>query len=82
MRVIGGEYGGRELMTPKGRGTRPTSDRVREALFSILGDVEGARVLDLYAGSGALRIEALSRGAPPTSPGRHSQLRTVSWARP
>jgi 16S rRNA G966 N2-methylase RsmD len=55
---------------------------VREALFSILGDVEGARVLDLYAGSGALRIEALSRGAPPTSPGRHSQLRTVSWARP
>jgi 16S rRNA (guanine(966)-N(2))-methyltransferase RsmD len=63
MRVIGGEYGGRELVAPKGKGTRPTSDRVREALFSILGDVEGARVLDLYAGSGALGIEALSRGA-------------------
>ncbi len=63
MRVIGGEYGGRELVAPRGRGTRPTSDRVREALFSILGDIGGARVLDLYAGSGALGIEALSRGA-------------------
>src|SRR5450755_1439818 len=62
MRVIGGEYGGRELMAPKGRGTRPTSDRVREALFSILGDIAGARVLDLFAGSGALAIEAVSRG--------------------
>ncbi len=63
MRVIGGAYGGRELVAPRGSGTRPTSDRVREALFSILGDIEGARVLDLYAGSGALGIEALSRGA-------------------
>ncbi|MFZ0043055.1 MAG: 16S rRNA (guanine(966)-N(2))-methyltransferase RsmD [Solirubrobacteraceae bacterium] len=63
MRVIAGEYGGRELVAPKGRATRPTSDRVREALFSILGDIGGARVLDLYAGSGALGIEALSRGA-------------------
>ena len=50
-------------MAPRGRATRPTSDRVREALFSVLGSVEGARVLDLFAGSGALAIEALSRGA-------------------
>lgn len=50
-------------MAPAGSLTRPTSDRVREALFSILGDVGGARVLDLFAGSGALAIEALSRGA-------------------
>ncbi|MGA2010589.1 MAG: 16S rRNA (guanine(966)-N(2))-methyltransferase RsmD [Solirubrobacteraceae bacterium] len=63
MRVIAGAYGGRELVAPKGRSTRPTSDRVREALFSILADVDGARVLDLFAGSGALAIEALSRGA-------------------
>lgn len=63
MRVIAGTHGGRELTAPKGRGTRPTSDRVREALFSILGDVGGLRVLDLFAGSGALGIEALSRGA-------------------
>jgi 16S rRNA (guanine966-N2)-methyltransferase len=61
--VIAGTYGGRELTTPRGRATRPTSDRVREALFSILDDVEDARVLDLFAGSGALAIEALSRGA-------------------
>jgi 16S rRNA (guanine966-N2)-methyltransferase len=64
MRVIAGTHGGRELVAPKGRDTRPTSDRVREALFSILaGAVTEARVLDLYAGSGALAIEALSRGA-------------------
>jgi 16S rRNA (guanine966-N2)-methyltransferase len=63
MRVIAGRYGGRELVAPRGRATRPTSDRVREALFSILADVGGARVLDLFAGSGALAIEALSRGA-------------------
>ncbi|MGH2873795.1 MAG: 16S rRNA (guanine(966)-N(2))-methyltransferase RsmD [Solirubrobacteraceae bacterium] len=63
MRVIAGRWGGRELVAPRGQGTRPTSDRVREALFSILGDVAGARVLDLFAGSGALAIEALSRGA-------------------
>src|SRR6059058_3914999 len=63
MRVIAGTHGGRELFAPKGRATRPTSDRVREALFSILGDVTDLRVLDLYAGSGALAIEALSRGA-------------------
>jgi 16S rRNA (guanine966-N2)-methyltransferase len=63
MRVIAGEFGGRKLVAPEGRATRPTSDRVREALFSILGDVSGARVLDLFAGSGALAAEALSRGA-------------------
>jgi 16S rRNA (guanine966-N2)-methyltransferase len=61
--VIAGTYGGRRLKAPPGRGTRPTSDRVREALFSMLGDLDGARVLDLFAGTGALGIEALSRGA-------------------
>lgn len=63
MRVIAGELGGRTLRAPRGRGVRPTSDRVREAIFSALGDVTGARVLDLYCGTGALAIEALSRGA-------------------
>lgn len=63
MRVIAGRLGGRRLTAPRGLATRPTSDRVREALFSALGHVAGARVLDLYAGTGALGIEALSRGA-------------------
>ena len=64
MRVVAGAYGGRRLVAPPGDATRPTSDRVREALFSVLGpSIGGARVLDLYAGSGALGIEALSRGA-------------------
>ncbi|HVA23743.1 MAG TPA: 16S rRNA (guanine(966)-N(2))-methyltransferase RsmD [Chloroflexota bacterium] len=64
MRVIGGSAKGRALKGPRSAGTRPTSDRVREALFDILAEyVEGARVLDLYAGTGALAIEALSRGA-------------------
>ena len=63
MRVVAGEFGGRRLHSPRGVRTRPTADRVREALFSMLGDVSGARVLDLCAGSGALGIEALSRGA-------------------
>ncbi|HEX2233262.1 MAG TPA: 16S rRNA (guanine(966)-N(2))-methyltransferase RsmD [Thermoleophilaceae bacterium] len=63
MRVVAGAFKGRPLQAPRGTRTRPTADRVREALFSILGDVSGARVLDLYAGSGALGIEALSRGA-------------------
>src|SRR5256885_16377821 len=63
MRVVAGEYRGRRLKAPAGTDTRPTADRVREALFNILGDVSGAVVLDLYAGSGALGIEALSRGA-------------------
>ena len=63
MRVVAGKLRGRRLEAPPGRATRPTADRVREALFSILGDIEGLRVLDLFAGSGALGIEALSRGA-------------------
>jgi 16S rRNA (guanine966-N2)-methyltransferase len=64
MRVIAGTYGGRTLKAPRGANTRPTSDRVREALFSILGTrTQQARVLDLFAGSGALGLEALSRGA-------------------
>jgi 16S rRNA (guanine966-N2)-methyltransferase len=63
VRVVAGEFKGRRLHAPHGARTRPTADRVREALFSMLGDVSGARVLDLYAGSGALGIEALSRGA-------------------
>jgi 16S rRNA (guanine966-N2)-methyltransferase len=63
VRVVAGELRGRRLAAPPGEATRPTADRVREALFSILGDVSGLRVLDLYAGSGALGIEALSRGA-------------------
>ncbi len=64
MRVVAGTYRGRKLVAPPGSETRPTSDRVREALFSVLGaSVQGARVLDLFAGSGALGIEALSRGA-------------------
>jgi 16S rRNA (guanine966-N2)-methyltransferase len=63
MRVIAGAFGGRRLTAPKGAATRPTSDRVREALFSLLGPLGDARVLDLYAGSGALGLEALSRGA-------------------
>ncbi len=64
VRVVAGAYGGRRLVAPPGDATRPTSDRVREALFSVLGPaIAGARVLDLFAGSGALGIEALSRGA-------------------
>ncbi|KRB48217.1 MULTISPECIES: 16S rRNA (guanine(966)-N(2))-methyltransferase RsmD [unclassified Terrabacter] len=65
-RIISGTAGGRRLQTPPGSSTRPTSDRVREALFSRLehrGLIEGASVLDLYAGSGALGLEAASRGA-------------------
>jgi 16S rRNA (guanine966-N2)-methyltransferase len=63
MRVIAGRLGGRRLSAPRGRTTRPTSDRVREALFSMLGPIDGVSVLDLFAGTGALGIEALSRGA-------------------
>lgn len=62
MRVIGGALRGRRLVVPR-RGVRPTRDRVRESLFATLGDVSDTSVLDLYAGSGALGIEALSRGA-------------------
>lgn len=66
MRVVAGTAGGRLLKAPGGRSTRPTSDRVREAMFAILSSmdaVHGATVVDLFAGSGALGIEALSRGA-------------------
>ena len=64
MRVIAGEYGGRTLFAPPGVFTRPTADRAREALFSILGGkVPDAKVLDIFAGSGAMAMEAISRGA-------------------
>jgi 16S rRNA (guanine966-N2)-methyltransferase len=66
MRVVAGEFGGRKLLAPSGNTTRPTTDKVREASFNSLasmGLLEGAVIADLYAGSGALGIEALSRGA-------------------
>ncbi len=64
MRIVAGRFGGRRLVTPKDARVRPTADRVREAWMSILGEaLHGARVLDLFAGSGALGLEALSRGA-------------------
>ena len=63
LRVSGGELRGRSLKVPRGSGLRPTTERVREAVFSILGDISGANVLDLFCGTGALGIEALSRGA-------------------
>lgn len=69
MRIVAGEFKGRKILTPDGNNTRPTTDRVREAVFNLLAhnpdmpDAEGARVIDLFAGSGALGFEALSRGA-------------------
>jgi 16S rRNA (guanine966-N2)-methyltransferase len=69
MRIVGGQFRGRPLAAPAHEGTRPTSDRAREAMFNILAhgipgfDLAGARVLDLFAGTGALGLEALSRGA-------------------
>ena len=63
MRIVAGSKKGHRIAAPKGVVTRPTGDRVREAAFSLIGPVEGAAVLDLYAGSGALGLEALSRGA-------------------
>lgn len=67
MRIVGGTYRGRTLVVPEGTNVRPTTDRVREALFNILEhgsiSLEGARVLDMFSGSGALGLEALSRGA-------------------
>lgn len=63
MRIIAGRLGGRRLSAPRGMATRPTTERVREALFAILGRLEGCSVVDCYAGSGALGLEAASRGA-------------------
>jgi len=69
MRIVAGQHKGRAITAPKGRSTRPTSDRAREALFNVLAHadwappLEGARVIDLFAGSGALGLEAISRGA-------------------
>jgi len=69
MRIVGGRFKGRALVTPEGSNTRPTSDRAREAIFNVLAhaewapDIEGARVMDVFAGSGALGFEAMSRGA-------------------
>ena len=63
MRIIAGTHRGSRISAPKGLDTRPTGDRVREAAFNLIGPVEGATVLDLFAGSGAMGLEALSRGA-------------------
>jgi 16S rRNA (guanine966-N2)-methyltransferase len=63
VRIIAGTHRGHRITAPKGRDTRPTGDRVREAAFNLIGPVDGAEVLDLYAGSGAMGLEALSRGA-------------------
>lgn len=63
MRIIAGTHRGARIAAPKGIATRPTGDRVREAAFNLIGPVDGAAVLDLFAGSGALGLEALSRGA-------------------
>jgi 16S rRNA (guanine(966)-N(2))-methyltransferase RsmD len=62
-RIVAGTFKGRRIATPVGRDTRPTSDRVREAVFGALGELTGIRFLDLYAGSGAIGLEAVSRGA-------------------
>jgi 16S rRNA (guanine966-N2)-methyltransferase len=63
VRIVAGEHRGTRIFAPKGETTRPTSDRVREAAFNLIGPVDGATVLDLFAGSGAMGLEALSRGA-------------------
>ncbi|MBN2452753.1 MAG: 16S rRNA (guanine(966)-N(2))-methyltransferase RsmD [Candidatus Omnitrophica bacterium] len=63
MRIIGGEFRSRLISAPKGVDIRPTQDKVREAIFNILGDISGRNVLELFAGSGAIGIEAISRGA-------------------
>ena len=87
MRIVAGQFGGRRLVMPKDARVRPTADRVREAWMSILGDeLSGARVLDLFAGSGALGLEALSRGAesvtfvelnPPSLKALHQNISTL-----
>jgi 16S rRNA (guanine966-N2)-methyltransferase len=71
MRIIAGSHKGHTIHAPRGRDTRPTSDRVRENVFNIVGPLDGAAVLDLYAGSGAMGLEALSRGAAPVSYTQH-----------
>ena len=81
MRIIAGDMRGRRLVAPAGTDTRPTSDRVRESMFAILGDITDREVLDLFAGSGALAMEALSRGARralciDTAPGALRSIRT------
>src|SRR6266498_4389526 len=63
MRIVAGSRKGARIFSPKGMDTRPTGDHVREAAFNLIGPVEGALVLDLFAGSGAMGLEALSRGA-------------------
>ena len=63
MRIIAGTHRGARIAAPKGVATRPTGDRVREAAFNLIGPVDGATALDLFAGSGALGLEALARGA-------------------
>ena len=69
MRIVAGQFKGRQIQAPEGRNTRPTTDRVREALFNLLAhnsampEIENARIIDLFAGSGALGFEAISRGA-------------------
>src|SRR3954465_13292938 len=63
MRIVAGSRRGAKILAPKGLDTRPTGDRVREAAFNLIGPVDGAEVLDLFAGSGAMGLEALSRGA-------------------
>jgi 16S rRNA (guanine966-N2)-methyltransferase len=63
VRIIAGSRKGARIFAPRGQNTRPTADRVREAAFNLIGPLDGARVLDLYAGSGAMGLEALSRGA-------------------
>jgi 16S rRNA (guanine966-N2)-methyltransferase len=79
MRVIAGSRKGHRLAAPRGLDTRPTSDRVRENIFNLVGPVDDAKVLDLFAGSGALGIEALSRGAASAVFVEHDQdaLRTI-----
>ncbi len=84
-RIIAGSAGGRRLQTPRGQATRPTSDRVREALFSAIeawaGSLSGLRVLDLYAGTGAVGLEALSRGAAAATLVEHDRSTAALIAR-